>query len=209
MQELGIGFGPKIRATQYKNTNIIIRAVWLGGYVKLNMAIFDQLATWKKNIVFAMGPIFNFLSAFLMMWCFWVLVCIQKGVDWYAIPVKALYGVTLTFNEMYQLTIQAIYSDGINAMVGPVGMIGLATQGSSNPFLYFLSIAVLVSISLGVINLLPIPGLDGGQILLTSAKLSKPKYIQATNIGLYCLLALGLVVTGWDVFRLLTGFWGG
>lgn len=56
-------------------------------------------------------------------------------------------------------------SEGV---VGPVGMVGLAGQAAQGGFLAVLTFAGLINFSLALFNLLPIPGLDGGRILLSA-----------------------------------------
>ena len=53
-------------------------------------------------------------------------------------------------------------------VVGPVGMVGLAGQATRGGWLAILQFAGLINFSLALFNLLPIPGLDGGRILLAA-----------------------------------------
>lgn len=73
----------------------------------------------------------------------------------------------------------------------------------------FLSIIALLSIMLGVMNLLPIPGLDGGHILITlyeiiSGRKASTKFLViAQSIGMILLLLLMILAFGNDITRLL------
>ena len=73
----------------------------------------------------------------------------------------------------------------------------------------FLSIIALLSIMLGVMNLLPIPGLDGGHIiitlyeLITGRKASTKFLVIAQSIGMILLLLLMFLAFGNDISRLL------
>ena len=97
---------------------------------------------------------------------------------------------------------------GMDAMQGPVGMtqtIGQSVAGGWQDFLY---IFVLITINLGVFNLLPIPALDGGRFvfLLVEAVIRRPLnpkiegYIHA--VALLLLLGLAAMVTFNDIVRL-------
>mgnify|MGYP000031287606 CR=1 FL=1 len=54
---------------------------------------------------------------------------------------------------------------GIFAMAGEVGQQGAAAAGMAGALLNIFSFVALIAINLAVMNLLPIPALDGGQIL--------------------------------------------
>ncbi len=78
--------------------------------------------------------------------------------------------------------------------------------------LNILSFVAFIAINLAVMNLLPIPALDGGQILfllvdkvygLFSHKRIDPKYLGYINAaGMVCLLALMAVIAVSDIFKL-------
>ncbi len=95
---------------------------------------------------------------------------------------------------------------GVDQMMGPVGIsqVVAKTDGISE----FFEMLALISLSLGVTNLLPIPALDGGKILilLIEAIRRKPMKQQTeVNIqlmGFALLIALSLYVTYHDVLRI-------
>jgi len=56
--------------------------------------------------------------------------------------------------------------EGINEMSGPVGVINIiAQQTQAYQLMGYLNMLIVISINLGLVNLLPIPGLDGCRIL--------------------------------------------
>jgi len=73
----------------------------------------------------------------------------------------------------------------------------------------FINILALLSIMLGVMNLLPIPGLDGGHILFTlyeivTGKKPSDKFLEiAQIIGMFLLIALMILAFGNDIGRLI------
>lgn len=94
----------------------------------------------------------------------------------------------------------------VDQMMGPVGISEVVAKTSDiSDFIYILA---LVSLSLGVTNLLPIPALDGGKILLLliecvrRKKLSEKTEINLQLFGFACLIALSLYVTYNDILRL-------
>ena len=72
----------------------------------------------------------------------------------------------------------------------------------------FLSIIALLSVMLGVMNLIPIPALDGGHILFTLYEIitrRKPsdKFLEVTQIiGMILLFGLMILAFGNDIFKL-------
>jgi hypothetical protein len=74
-------------------------------------------------------------------------------------------------------------------------------------FAYVVTFLAMISINLGIVNLLPIPGLDGGKLLLnvvelvTGKPLSPEKEELVNIIGFVFLLILIIAVTGNDIYR--------
>ena len=95
---------------------------------------------------------------------------------------------------------------GIDQMMGPVGISEVVAK--TNGITEFFEMMALISLSLGVTNLLPIPALDGGKILilLIEAIRRKPmKQETEVNIqllGFAILIALSLYVTYHDILRI-------
>lgn len=92
---------------------------------------------------------------------------------------------------------------------GPITIAQSAGKSASYGLVYFLKFLALVSISLGVLNLLPVPVLDGGHLLLflveavKGSPLSDEVMIQAQRIGLFILLLLMALAFYVDLSRLL------
>lgn len=98
---------------------------------------------------------------------------------------------------------------GMEAVSGPVGIteqIGLAAETGSTNLLY---ICAVISINLGLVNLLPLPALDGGRFvfLVFEAIRRKPvnKNVEAYIhfIGIIALFALMILITMKDVLGLI------
>ena len=90
--------------------------------------------------------------------------------------------------------------------MGPVGISEVVAKTSGiREFIYMLA---LISLSLGVTNLLPIPALDGGKILLLVIEairkkpLSERTEINIQLIGFSILIALSLYITYNDILRI-------
>ena len=95
---------------------------------------------------------------------------------------------------------------GVDQMVGPVGISEVVSKTEGiREFIYMLA---LISISLGVTNLLPIPALDGGKILILIIEAIRRKplkeelEIKIQLLGFSILIALSLYVTYNDIIRI-------
>jgi len=149
--------------------------------------------------------------------------------DFYVQPIKKDFGsffrqtfleilanTKLTYVSLWKL-ITGEY--GLNAVSGPVGMAVVvkdaATTGLQQSFLSavnnIIMIMMVISISLGVMNLLPFPALDGGRLvfLLIEAITKKPvplKYEALVHkIGFILLISFILFITINDILKLITG----
>lgn len=95
------------------------------------------------------------------------------------------------------------------AVVGPVGIVSYVGEASQNGLGAVLMFAALISINLAIINLIPIPALDGGRLFVLGVesvmRRSAPKLaVQALNaLGIALIVLLMVVVTYNDVARLL------
>lgn len=94
---------------------------------------------------------------------------------------------------------------------GPITIADYAGQSAKLGWLQFVSFLALISVSIGVLNLLPIPVLDGGQLLYHIAELIKgsPLSEQAMEIGQRVGFALLIGLSAFafynDIYRLVSG----
>ena len=95
----------------------------------------------------------------------------------------------------------------LNKLSGPVGIYSQTSQVSQMGFTYILAFLAMISINLGIVNLIPIPGLDGGKFLLNLIEIVRGKPISENHeamvelIGFGLLLVLIIAVTGNDIYR--------
>jgi len=92
---------------------------------------------------------------------------------------------------------------------GPINIAQYAGLSALGGFTYFLGFMALISISLGVLNLLPIPILDGGQVLYQLAEmikgspLSEEMQVAGQKVGIAFLVALMGFAFYNDIVRLI------
>ncbi len=96
----------------------------------------------------------------------------------------------------------------IKTIGGPIGMAQLTSQAIHLGVAYYLSFLALVSVSLGVLNLLPIPILDGGHLLycvfevILRRPLSEEVRLMGARVGFIVLVALMAVAIFNDIARM-------
>lgn len=104
--------------------------------------------------------------------------------------------------------IKMIFTGGVKVdqMMGPVGISEVVAKTNGvREFVYMLA---LISLSLGVTNLLPIPALDGGKILILIIEAIRKKPLKEKTeinlqlIGFSILIALSLYITYNDILRI-------
>lgn len=99
----------------------------------------------------------------------------------------------------------------INAkdVAGPVGIYEISKDVTKQGFLAILQFMAILSINLSILNLLPLPALDGGRLIFigieaVTRRRVKPKIEQAIHLaGIVLLIGLMVLVTINDVRRLL------
>ena len=104
--------------------------------------------------------------------------------------------------------IKMIFTGGVSVdqMMGPVGISEVVAK--TNGLKEFIYMLALISLSLGVTNLLPIPALDGGKILILIIEairrkpLNEKTEINIQLIGFSILIALSLYITYNDILRI-------
>ncbi|WP_018130788.1 RIP metalloprotease RseP [Effusibacillus pohliae] len=96
-------------------------------------------------------------------------------------------------------------------MAGPVGIIQVTGQASQAGLPSYLYIMAMLSVNLAVLNLVPIPGLDGGRLLFLiieglrgGKRIPLEKEASINLIGILFLLGLMVIVTFQDVFKLIS-----
>lgn len=109
--------------------------------------------------------------------------------------------------------IVSIFTSGVQQgdVVGPVGTIAYIGQAVRLGFETVLRIAVLISVNLGIMNLLPLPALDGGRIVFVLIEWIRGKPIKPERegtvhlIGIVLLFALMIYLVFSDVLLLFGG----
>ena len=124
------------------------------------------------------------------------LVITKKGpIESFALGIKETYNFTvLILDSIGKMITGSISAENIG---GPIQIAVLSGTAAKAGLVSFISMIALLSINLGLVNLLPVPILDGGQLVLIAAEKIKgsplsPGFVEfAYRIGL--LLVIGLM----------------
>ncbi|MEO6026834.1 MAG: RIP metalloprotease RseP [Candidatus Binatia bacterium] len=145
------------------------------------------------------------------------LIGIERFVE--VAPVSFVNAVGLGIYETYfwvkmtLLSVVKIFQGSVSArdLGGPILIVQAAGQQAERGLDYLIRFLGLISVNLGVLNLLPIPVLDGGHLLFFAfeAVRGRPLALRqremAQQVGLFLLLALMVFVFYNDISRLVAG----
>lgn len=175
-----VGIGPALLKWTRHDTEYRISAFPLGGYVLFGRGEnLDDTKAWERVIIFSAGPLANFLTALAI----------------YQFDVLLLFGqMQAVFEVVGQLFTGGI---GLNQLSGPIGIMSVAGDAAAMGIERLLYFVAFLSINLGVLNLLPLPVLDGGQILIALIEGVSRRRIH-TNVriavALFCWALLLLMI---------------
>ena len=127
--------------------------------------------------------------------------------------------IKIGFQQTYQLTalllsgLWMMISGGVsmNDVAGPAGIVQLVGEAAQFGGVFLLSFSAFLSINLGILNLLPIPALDGSRIVFAIVEAIRRKPLEPEKegfvhwIGFLFLIGLMLLVTYNDIIRLIRG----
>lgn len=138
------------------------------------------------------------------------------GIAGLSLPSAIWHGLLSASSDTWQIVVglgtflKSIFVGhaDFSQVTGPVGIIGLVGSARALGFVYLLIFTALISLNLAVINLLPIPALDGGRLLIVfiEAIRRKPISVKIFNFlntaSFFLLIILMVLVTIRDVAHL-------
>ena len=123
---------------------------------------------------------------------------------------KIKYGFTATLDNSLAIfkALGNLFTDfSLNKLGGPVAIFKMSETVAHNGFIMVLSFTAMLSINIGIINLLPIPALDGGKLVLNLYEAIRGKPLDPkkegilTAIGFALVMILMILVTWNDIQR--------
>ncbi len=170
----------------------------------------------EEELTLPITPVYSAETDRMMMGVTIEPVILAESVVHLTLPQAAGYAFDLCVREGKAI-IEALYntiSTGANLdqMSGTVGVIKIVAETTRDYQLEgYLSLLVMISVNLGLVNLLPIPGLDGSQVILLLIEAVRrkplPRKVESaiTMVGFAALMMLFVVLTYHDISNIVMG----
>lgn len=151
----------------------------------------------------------------------------QVSIDFYVKPIEKTFGsvISQTFKQTIS-TCKMIYASlgglltgkfGLKDMSGPIGIASavttVASESLSSGFMSAVNsiiyVMMIITVNLGLFNMLPFPALDGGRFVFLIIEVirgkSVPRKVEAivNGIGMGLLILLMILITANDIFKLI------
>ncbi len=219
VNEFSIGFGPVIWRKETKETKYALRLIPLGGFVRMegeeersdNEGSFSKASVPRRIAIVAAGAIVNIIFALIIYFILSAVIISQNAeiASNFQNTVKLAGSSTAKFATETIEGVKNLFTGKItkDQLIGPVGISEVVAK--TNGFAEFTYILAVISISLGVTNLIPFPPLDGGKILLLIIEairrkpLKEDTEIKIQLLGFAILIGLSIFVTFNDIVRIL------
>ncbi|MCS6143350.1 RIP metalloprotease RseP [Latilactobacillus curvatus] len=116
----------------------------------------------------------------------------------HSVGAKLKYGFTQSWANATQIfkILGSFLTGGfsLNKLAGPVGMYSMTTQFASQGFTMLVYFLAFLSVNLGIMNLIPIPALDGGKLVINVIEAIRGKPISPEKEGIVTLVGVGIMV---------------
>jgi regulator of sigma E protease len=212
---IGFPFSPRvITLFRHKETAFTMRLLPLGGFVSFSKdgveegnTLFEA-SNGKRAVILSAGSLFNIIFAFIVFVPVFVIGKHLNLIDAIGLSANTVWEI-LSGTIMFILNIFTGHGT-MDGLSGPVGIAAMAGQAASNGILSLFYFTGVLSMSLGIMNLLPLPALDGGHLIMLfiesirKKSLSPKTYQIITLAGLALFLALTVAVTYKDVAKFIT-----
>ena len=228
VNEFSVGMGPLITQKEKNGTMYSLRLLPVGGYCALEGEFGEDMTDeeienfvdtdpkafvnqpfWKQFLILCAGSFVNFVFGFILF----IIV--------YSVVAHGQVG----FGRILEVSWQDCFSmikdiiaflgglfNGTSSMddvSGVIGIVAVVADSASYGLINVFYLIALISVNLSIMNMLPIPGLDGGRILvliikkLTGDRLSQKAENVINGIGMVFLLALIIFIAVKDVIKLV------
>jgi len=199
-----LGFGPKVAGFMWGETEVRLSLIPLGGYVLPAIEDEEEYLSLgaKARMVFSIGgPAANFLVAIPLMALINTLSGNISAYHLLLAPVIQAAEMLLLF--VISIPMAFAHPQEVSSVVG---MVSLGGQFMDAGLVAALKFSVVISLNLAIFNMLPLPPLDGGKIMLDTLEYLDPRlgkvYLPAYVMGWTALIGFMLYATANDIARL-------
>jgi membrane-associated protease RseP (regulator of RpoE activity) len=231
VDEFGIGFPPRLAGWKKGETIYSLNALPFGGFVKIygenpteevgnEPRAFTAQSRFTQALVLVAGVAMNLLLAWVLFTGILMtphFINDHTFIDGLPLGPAIVKGFMGTIEVTGAIAVGLAqffagvftFSADLSQIAGPVGIASAVGTASAAGFQNLLSLTALISINLALVNLIPIPALDGGRLLFVAIEAVirrpiKPVVAGVVNAaGFAFLILLMLVVTFNDVYRLI------
>jgi regulator of sigma E protease len=212
---VGFPFSPRICTLfRHKETEFTIRLLPLGGFVAFDRDDVTDDATallevsyFKRVMIMAAGSIFNIAFALIIFVPLFMAGKHLGFIDAAALSLQ-IFWEAFSGTVMFLVNIVSGHS-ALEGLSGPIGIAAMAGKAASKGLLNLFYFTGVLSLSLGIMNLIPFPALDGGQLVMLVAEWVRRKpfspktYQVATLAGLGLFALLTVIVSYRDIVKLI------
>jgi membrane-associated protease RseP (regulator of RpoE activity) len=196
-----VGLGPRVWSRRWGRTEYSLRVFPLGGFVVpgvANDSEFRAIELTKRLAFFLGGPLANLV---LTVPLFGMFNGLRRGFSLYEVAV-APFGQVIAACWQLLTFLPRMLAEPASLL----GVVGIVVEGGRLAEAgMVIELAISLSISLAVLNMLPIPVLDGGQILMSCLEEAFPRLIRlrvaSTILGVLVLAGLMIYTNVQDATR--------
>lgn len=214
VKEFSIGFGPKLFGTVKNGTAWNFRALLLGGYCGIEDEAIYKQSPWHRIAIFLAGPMVNFGLAVIA----WIIMDMLKSGTpfWQAFSraVSTMFLILPSIGRGLAMSM-SVGSDAVTIAESSQKIVTMVQSQATftDAVIEFLLVAYSMNAILFITNIVPIPALDGGQILFTLPELfgKKPdrKILNRITAVFYCAIIGFSVIyilkdVGLQIWRMLS-----
>ena len=216
VNEFALGMGPRLGGFVRGETKYSFRLIPFGGYCAMegededseDPRGFNNKPARVRALVLFAGSIMNILLAIVLL----AMLIFSIGPNTIGFFFESFaYGAksTVTLMQMMYEVLGGLVTgqQGVDQLTGPVGIVMAVGETAQYGFFYLVQLTALISLNLGIVNLLPFPALDGGRLIfllirkITGRAITNEVEGRVHLIGICVLFAFMALITFQDIDR--------
>jgi regulator of sigma E protease len=219
VEEFALGMGPRLASFERGGTIYSIRPFPIGGFCRMegedeesdNPGAFNNRPIPARALVLFAGSLMNVLLCILMLS---ILIFVYSEhhtiLTFFQSFGRGFMATGQIMKMMYEVIVQLFTGHAsMDDLTGPVGIVKAVSDSAKLGFAYVVQLAAFISLNLGIVNLLPLPALDGGRIVFLIIRIFTGKRISDSLegkihlAGIVLLFGLMIYITFKDVGRFI------